>query len=180
MSPQKSNPLEKIFETSLWNYRYIIMLAVIGLLLSSVIGFYLGIQSLVHATTGVIQNNSAEKIIVYLISALDEFLLGIILIIFAFGIYELFISKIDPLENDNAQGSKWLKFNTLEELKTVLVKVIIIILIVFFFKKVITMEFPRPQDILYLAGGIVLLAIAHYLSHHKGAEPTVQKEKSEK
>ncbi len=171
MTSQKVRSLgEKIFESNIWRFRYLTIIVVLGLLFSSLIGFYLGINSLKHAFIATIANQSTEEVIVHLISALDEFLLGIIMIIFAFGIYELFISKIEELEENQTQGLNWLKFKSLEQLKTVLVKVIIIILIVFFFKKVITMQFTKPLDILYLAGGIVLLAVAHYLSHHKGAE----------
>ena len=170
MRREKEGLFERAFEGVMWKFRLLVLIVVIGLLIASLVGFYLGAHSLFEGIR-VLMASSATKsdvVIVYLISALDEFLLGIVLVIFAFGIYELFISKIDLLEEDRFIGSRWLKFNSLEELKTVLVKVLIIILIVYFFKKVIVMEFATPLSVVLLAGSILLLAVAQYLSHSKG------------
>src|SRR3989338_4519257 len=76
-------------------------------------------------------------ILVFLISSIDEFLLGIVLIIIALGIYELFISDIKL----TGKTTKWMEFSSLEELKAVLTKVIVIILMVYFFKSVVVMKF---------------------------------------
>ncbi len=163
----KSTPskLESFFEKAIWNYRFIVLIAVIALLISTAIAFYFGvihtIEALHFTSTPSID---ANYILVYLISALDDFLLGIVLLIIAFGIYELFISPIDPMEQQE-HIPQWLKFHSLDELKSVLSKLLIIILIVYFFKTAIVMKFDTPQSLLYLAGGIVLVAIANYLSH---------------
>jgi len=110
----------------------------------------------------------SEKVLVYLISSIDEFLLGIILIIIAMGIYELFISKLHLSERKNAPT--WLEFTSLEELKAVLTNVIVIILMVFFFKSVVGMKFETPLSILYLAIGVILIALANYLSQKSKKE----------
>jgi len=107
----------------------------------------------------------SNLIVVYLISSLDEFLLGIILIIIALGIYELFISEIDTLKGEDIPYPNWLTFHSLDDLKAVLTKVIIIILMVYFFKSAVVLHFDTPISLLYLSIGIVLIAVANYLSH---------------
>src|SRR3989338_257701 len=78
----------------------------------------------------------------------------------------LFISKIDVIEGEeDSIYPRWLTFHSLEELKAVLTKVIVIILMVYFFKSVVVLKFDTPLSILYLAIGIILIALANYLSH---------------
>ncbi len=163
--------IEQKFEKSLWSFRFIILIAIFSLMISSLAAFYLGVHSNMEAFNEIkhsFEDGTALKtnvIVVYLIASIDEFLLGIILIIIALGIYELFISKIDFIDDKSLPFPKWLTFHSLEDLKGVLTKVIIIILIVYFFKQVIMMTFETPLSILYLAIGILLIAAANYLSH---------------
>ena len=162
---------EQKFERGMWSFRFVILIAVFALMLSSLFAFYLGVHSTIEAFHEIADSIHDERspqtnaIIVYLISSIDEFLLGIILIIIALGIYELFISKIDFIADKENIYPKWLTFHSLDELKGVLTKVIIIILIVYFFKSVVMMEFNTPIGILYLAIGIILIALANYISH---------------
>jgi uncharacterized membrane protein YqhA len=55
--------------------------------------------------------------------------------------------------------------NTLDDLKSKLAKVILMILIVTLFKEAMTMEIASPLDLLYLGGGIALVALALYWTH---------------
>jgi uncharacterized membrane protein YqhA len=156
---------------------------VIALLIGSLAAFYLGAMSIYEAFLQVSSAQSSHsavetnKVIVYLISSIDEFLLGIIMIIISLGIYELFISKLDVIENEDEDlpYPKWLTFHSLEELKAVLTKVIVIILMVYFFKSVVMMTFDTPLSILYLSIGIILIALANYLSHKPHTEKKQKK-----
>ena len=155
----------------MWSFRFVILIAVFALLISSLAAFYLGVQSTIEAFGEITHSYQEGKgletnvVIVYLISSIDEFLLGIVMIIIALGIYELFISKIDFIDEGKLLYPKWLTFHSLEELKAVLTKVIIIILMVYFFKSVVMMEFNTPLSILYLAVGIVLIALLLIMCH---------------
>jgi uncharacterized membrane protein YqhA len=165
--------IEKIFEKSLWNFRFVIIVVVIALLFSSLVAFYLGVNSTIESYLEIRHAKELNEpipsniVLVYLISSIDEFLLGIILIIISVGIYELFISKIDIIEKegDKIPYPNWLTFRSLEDLKGVLTKVIIIILMVYFFKSVVVLKFDTPLSILYLGIGIMLIAMANYVSH---------------
>ncbi len=163
--------IEHKLESALWSFRFVIIIVVIALMISSLAAFYLGVKSTVEAFSKIVESAqqgshlNTNEVVVYLISSIDEFLLGIIMIIIALGIYELFISKIDIAKGRDAPYPKWLTFHSLEELKGVLTKVIIIILMVYFFKSVVMMKFDTPLSILYLSAGIILIALANYLSH---------------
>jgi len=67
------------------------------------------------------------------VEIIDGYLLATVLIIFALGFYELFISKMDDAENSN-NASKILVIHSLDDLKNRLVKVVLMILIVKFFE----------------------------------------------
>ncbi len=85
------------------------------------------------------------------------------LFIFALGLYELFISKIDAAnQTDNSQV---LAFHSLDELKARLGRVVLMILIVNFFEHAIWKDFKTTLDLLALASSIALIALALYLLH---------------
>ena len=92
-----------------------------------------------------------------IIGAVDLYLIGIVMLIFSFGIYELFISDIDVAEGKN--GSKTLFITSLDALKDKLAKVIIMVLVVIFFKKAMYLEYTQPLDLLYLASSILFICV---------------------
>ena len=112
---------------------------------------------------------------------IDGYLLAIVLLIFALGLYELFISKIDEAEN-SGNASQVLVIHSLDDLKARLSKVIVMIMIVKFFEHALEMKFHSPLDLLMFAGGISLIGLALYLSHAadhnilKGKEKEKEKE----
>ena len=92
--------LEDKFESFLWNLRYVVILAVILSVLASITLFIIGSWDIVHSI--VFQNPLTNDSITHnndllfkIISSIDIFLIGIVLLIFGFGVYELFISEID-------------------------------------------------------------------------------------
>ena len=168
--------MEKLFESILWNSRYLVLLAVIASLLTAVLLFvmaffnvgYLLVNSAAYVGDFLSGGITKEMKSVFhadmvgqIISAIDDFLLGTVLIIFSLGLYELFISKIDQAE----AGSEILLIKNLDDLKNRLAKVILMILIVTFFKNVIRINYAEPLNILYLAAGILMIALSLYFSH---------------
>ena len=129
--------LEDKFESFLWNLRYVVILAVILSVLASITLFIIGSWDIVHSI--VFQNPLTNDSITHnndllfkIISSIDIFLIGIVLLIFGFGVYELFISEID-IAKDKFSNST-LKISTLDQLKNKIIKVVIIVLIVKFLK----------------------------------------------
>jgi len=105
----------------------------------------------------------------HIIGAIDDYLLATVLFIFALGLYELFISKIEEAEAEAETSSRILLIHSLDDLKDRLAKVVLMILIVTFFKNVIHTTFDNPLNILYLGVGILFVALALFFTH-KGGE----------
>ncbi len=157
--------LEVVFETFIWNFRFFVLLPVIFSLLSAIKFFIIGtldiwagfsLQFDVADPEGEVTN----KIVSYIIGGVDYYLIGIVLLIFGFGVYELFISKIDVRFDHEVNI---LQSESLEELKGKLVQVIVVALIVNLFKKMLGLEITETSDILYIALSILLIAVSNYL-----------------
>jgi len=180
------NKLENGIEKFLWGFRIIIILGVFGLLTSSIVIFLVGaIETIALLKLFVIQLSengihfslaAYNTIIVHIISTIDDFLLGMVLLIFGLGTYDLFISKLDIAEdrskNNNIRRPDWLRIGSLDELKSILGKIVLMILIINFLRFVVECNFEQPLHLLYLAGGIALVALAILLSHGKDIEQT--------
>ena len=91
---------ENKFEKALWNLRFVVILSVVLSIISSITLFVIGSWDILYAI--VYQNplfnadiNNNTDLLFKIISSIDLFLIGIVLLIFGFGVYELFISEID-------------------------------------------------------------------------------------
>ena len=164
--------LENKFEKALWNTRFIVLIAVILSIISSITLFLLGgwdiIQGTIFHNPLFNQNvNTNNDLLFKIISSIDLFLIGIVLLIFGFGVYELFISEIDFAKGKFADST--LKINSLDQLKNKIIKVIIIVLIVKFFEKVLKLShnFSTPQDLLLFSLSILSICIGYYLINRK-------------
>jgi len=157
--------LERVFEGAIWNSRFIVLLAVIFGLLGAIILFVVASMDIwnvaVYAFDAIITHAHPEKfhenIVAGIIGAVDLYLIAVVMFIFAFGLYELFISDIDQAEGKN--GSKLLAIHDLDQLKDKIAKVIIMVLIVSFFQRVLHTEFATPLEMLYFALSITALAV---------------------
>jgi uncharacterized membrane protein YqhA len=172
---QKTNLVEKTFEYLLWNSRFIVIFAVIASALASLIMFFMATVDAFYMITHFAGYASPElqaeervafraETITHVVEIVDGYLLATVLLIFALGLYELFISRIDIAERSET-ASNVLIINSLDDLKTRLAKVILMILIVRFFESAISLKFDSPIHLLYLAGGIALIGLALYLTH---------------
>ena len=163
---------EDKFESFLWNLRYVVILAVILSVLASITLFIIGSWDIVHSI--VFQNPLTNDSITHnndllfkIISSIDIFLIGIVLLIFGFGVYELFISEIDIAKEKFSDST--LKISTLDQLKNKIIKVVIIVLIVKFFEKILklTPNFNTPQDLLLLSVSILAICLGFFLINKK-------------
>lgn len=172
----KRKTFEKVFEKLLWHYRLIMILGIFSLLTCSAIVFFLGLTETFFTVKmfvtdmikyhGHLKELTYNDLIVQIITIIDDFLLGIVLLIFGLGTYDLFISRLDPAEEQDDIRPDWLVFESLDELKNVLAKVIMMIMTITFLKYVTKAEFSQPLDILYLGGGLALVGLAIKLSHN--------------
>ncbi len=161
------------FESTLYFTRYLTLLAVFGSLASAVALFIKGSIIVINALISFFANIASpeyEKMLEMFVSSVDVFLFAMVLIIFGVGIYELFISKIDPVEQKTDGRPSWLQIRSVDDLKSSLGKVIMMVLIVTFFKYSIDQHYDNVNELLKLGVGIVLISLALYItgkSHHK-------------
>jgi uncharacterized membrane protein YqhA len=166
---------EKIFEGFLWESRLVVIFAVIACLVSSFAVFYMAtvdawymlIHLLDYASpeiTAEARGSLRSQTVTHVVEIIDGYLLATVLLIFALGLYELFISKIEYAEGSEASQNVLL-ITSLDDLKGRLAKVIMMILIVKFFEHAISMAFHNALELMELAAGIALLGLALYLSH---------------
>ena len=159
--------LEKLIEGMLWRSRYIVFLAVFFSVIAAISLFVFASYEIVVAILNenpftAINEHGHADLLVQFIGAIDLYLIGIVLLIFGFGIYELFISEIDVARGNNYKISI-LEIKTLDELKNKIIKVIIMVLIVTFFERVLNMKYDTPIHMLFFAISILILATGVFM-----------------
>ena len=198
--PEDQGWFEYLLETGLWQTRLIVLLAVLCSIAAAIVLFIVGSvdifnevvkyfsEAFSHAETSGyehgVKKHDHTVLLMTIIGSIDLYLIGVVLIIFGFGIYELFISKLDIARRYTEITI--LEIENLDELKNRIVKVIIMVLIVSFFKKVLTLlqdgsaVYSNPESMMYLAFSILALAIAVFLlnKHEAKQKPSVIQKKS--
>ena len=163
--------LEKFFENAMWQTRLFVLFAVVFGLLGSIVLFIVAsvdIFEVLKYTINVYSNGLHpekfhEEIVSKIIGAVDLYLIAVVMLIFSFGIYELFISKIDAACNEeNENCSTILAIHSLDQLKDKIAKVIIMVLVVNYFQRVLHTQYQTPLELLYFALAITALAVGLY------------------
>jgi uncharacterized membrane protein YqhA len=164
--------IENVFESFLFNCRFITILAVLGSLLASVIMFVNGSLEVIHGLHQFYEAHFSDatvhegsELVQTLVSSVDEYLFATVLLVFSMGIYELFISEIDPASRKSDTRPNWLKISSIDDLKSSLGKVILMVLIVSFFKYSLQIKYNSAGDLLFLGIGVLLVSAALYLAH---------------
>lgn len=163
-----------MFESILWNSRFVVMTAVIASLLVAFAMFYMASvdayfmishlgEYLSHELIGDAREDFRTETITHVVEIIDGYLLATVLLIFSLGLYELFISKIE--QASSSETPSVLAIHSLDDLKTRLGRVVLMILIVNFFEHAISMEFHSALELLALAGGIALIGLTLHLTH---------------
>ena len=161
--------LERIFESALWKVRLFVLLPVIFGLIGAIILFIVASKDIFEVLSytlsvylnGLHPENFHEEIVSKIIGAVDLYLIAVVMLIFAFGLYELFISKIDAAE-ESQTGNNILAIHSLDQLKDKIAKVIVMVLIVSFFQKVLHTSYDGALQMLYFALSIGILSVGLY------------------
>ena len=115
--------IEHRFERLIWKFRLISIVPVVLSLLGSVGCFVIGAVEVFNAFLVIMRlpfttKSVAAKTIAQMVGRVDYFVIGIALLIFGYGIYELVISDLDPrLEGGEDQHTNILSVNSLQSLK---------------------------------------------------------------
>ncbi|MDD2837363.1 MAG: YqhA family protein [Sulfuricurvum sp.] len=171
--------IEKFFEHGLWSSRFIILLAVVFGLIGAILLFAVASFDIYNTAVYVINTYSThahpehfhDDVVGGIIGAVDLYLIGVIMLIFSFGIYELFISDIDPAKDTEGNENQLLAVHSLDQLKDKISKVIVMVLVVGFFQKVGHTVFSGALELLYLALSITAVSVGLYflskVGHHE-------------
>ena len=159
--------MEKLFETTLWGSRFMVLLAVIFGLLGAVILFAVASVDIFETAKFVLTTyishahpqNFHEDVVGGIIGAVDLYLIGVVMLLFAFGLYELFISDIDAAKDESGEDNKILAIHSLDQLKDKISKVIVMVLVVGFFQKVGHTQYNGALDMLYFALSITAVSV---------------------
>ncbi|MGR3454198.1 YqhA family protein [Pseudooceanicola sp.] len=152
--------------------RYLSILAVVGSLAGSILMFFLGLFNIYVAFSEGLQlpedgiSTFGTAAVITVIEGLDRFLIAIVLLYFAYGVYTLFLHP----ERSQAELAlpAWLRVNSIGQLKQVVAEVIIVVLFVLFLRFALeafshgnaTLEWKRIATLLLLPVSILLLALA--------------------
>jgi uncharacterized membrane protein YqhA len=175
--------IETAVEWALWQSRLMVFFAVVASLVSALLLILLGTWDVVLLSGDFLCAFSSQEAyeafhkqaITGVVGAVDSYLIATVLLIFGLGLYELFISKIDLAEKDSL-SSRVLVIHTLDQLKEKLAKVIVMVLIVIFFKNAVNVHYDGIGSLIYLAGGILLIAAALWFMG-KGHAPEKETDK---
>jgi uncharacterized protein (TIGR00645 family) len=171
----KKNLFETGFEKSLWASRFMILFPVVFSVLGAAVLFLIASYDIVKTIGYVWQYfvyhadiDIHTLVISQIIGAVDIYLIAVILVVFSFGLYELFISKID--EASDSESSSILEIHSLDALKDKVAKVIIMALVVKFFQVAlsVTKNFTSILDLVYIALAVAGLALAQFLLSFHG------------
>jgi len=159
---------EHRFERLLWRLRLIAVLPVVMSLVSTVVSFVLGtleigkaLLSLGHG--GYLKKTFVAELLGAIVSGIDLYLIGIALLIFGYGVYELLISPIEAARENDQGGGGLLDIRDLDQLKEKLVKVLVVALIVSAFKAMLTLPLKDGPSLAFFCLSVLLLSLSGYL-----------------
>ena len=169
------DPIGRFFnnyiEKNLWRSKFFVFITVLTSILVAFILIIYGVIEAYHIFINISKIN-AQEIQLMTLGVVDMFLFGMVMMIFAFGSYNLFISKIDNINRDPGTEEvipNWVRVENFNELKTIFIKVVIMILIISFLQLVVTNIEKFKEDIysiLILSVGILLISISLKLLHN--------------
>jgi uncharacterized membrane protein YqhA len=162
--------VEKRFEAVLWHSRLVVVVAVIASLVVALAMFYVAtvdvvalVRHLGHyhdlSMAADVRAELRGTIVAHVVEVVDGYLLAAIMLIFALGLYELFVSRIDLAEGSEF-AERLLLIRSLDDLKDRLAKVVMLILVVKFFEFGLTLTIKGSLDLLWFGLGIALVGAA--------------------
>lgn len=158
--------LESRFEFWLWLARGFVLLPVVVLVFASLGAFVYGAVEFVRYGRQVFFHaQSAQHVIGDFLLVIDLFLIGATMLIAAIGLYELFISKVNP--RGLSQLPMWLQMHDLNDLKARVIAMIVLVAGVMFVDVLVNME--NGWKTLRAGAGISLMIVALTVFLHFGA-----------
>lgn len=144
--------MRRLFEVS----RYAVIIpsaaSIIGAIVLMILGSIEIVRSAIHV---VAKQEPLKDTVVAILTSVDAILLGTVLLVIGYGLYELFIDT-------NLEVPDWLEINTLDDLKAKLIGVVVAIIAVIFVG--VLVDAKSPNEVMYYGAGAgaVVLALAAF------------------
>ena len=144
--------MRRLFEIS----RYAVIIPSAASIIGAIVLMILGSIEIVRSAIDVVLKQvPLKETVVAILTSVDAILLGTVLLVIGYGLYELFIDT-------NLEVPDWLEINTLDDLKAKLIGVVVAIIAVIFVG--VLVDAKSPDEVLYygLGAGAVVLALAAF------------------
>lgn len=173
--------LKHLFERGLWHSRLIVLVAVVASLLMAVaVTWFTTVDAVLllgpvrqYAQLGAdaaARSQVRIDLLGAVVGIVDGYLLAAVLVVFALGLYGLFIGTWRALEQSEV-AARLLHVRSVDDLKEKIGRVVILILIVKFAQLALELKYTTSLDVLALAAGILLVGAGFYLTgRHKPAD----------
>lgn len=143
------------------NSKNLTLIAVVFSLLASVAAFFHGAVKTAYIIMGLIASYGKDPLAaVALIELMDTFLIATALLIFAVGVYELFINNLNLPD--------WLEIHNLHDLKAKLGSVVVLVMAVTFLKHLV--EWKDPQGTLFFGIAVAVVSASLIAFSHFGGK----------
>jgi len=157
--------LEDRFERALSLSRLVVIIPVIVLLLSALASFVYGTEVFIRSVASVVDDPQVTSHnLGFLLLLTDLFLVGATLMIAAFGLYDLFLTRIDA--GPSLRLPAWLRMHDLNDLKARVISMIILVAAVTFVD--VAVESKAELNTLYLGAAVALVIAALTAFLHVG------------
>jgi len=144
--------MRRLFEIS----RYAVIIPSAASIIGAIVLMILGSIEIVRSALDVVLKQvPLKETVVAILTSVDAILLGTVLLVIGYGLYELFIDT-------NLEVPDWLEINTLDDLKAKLIGVVVAIIAVIFVG--VLVDTKSPNEVLYygVGAGAVVLALAAF------------------
>jgi uncharacterized membrane protein YqhA len=156
--------------------RAIMLIGSVGALVGSLLMFLQGGFFLHEAWHTIMTEGDAvqKQVTVPVLEAVDSFLFGIVLVIFAYGIAIGFVFTLP--EGYGGRLPPWMKVGGVGQLKATLAEVVIVVLIVIFARVVVEAQGKFEWSMLVLPASILMISVALRMIELGGKEGTKEED----
>ena len=144
--------MRRLFEVS----RFIVIIPSAASIIGAIVLMILGSIEIVRSAIDVVVKQvPLKETVVAILTSVDAILLGTVLLVIGYGLYELFIDT-------NLEVPDWLEINTLDDLKAKLIGVVVAIIAVIFVG--VLVDAKSASEVMYygIGAGAVVLALAAF------------------
>lgn len=138
--------------------RYFVAVASILTILASGFLIFAGIWEFVNGIPKILDflfkhEGHRVELSVHFISAIDLFMVAVVMFVMGIGLFELFVDKDQTIDYP-----QWLQIRDLTDLKEKLISAVVVVIVITFLKHIVTWE--NPLETLYFGGAIAVVIMA--------------------